>query len=33
MRNIKKSVRRFEVDDLDRFVETRVLKKPEMIML
>lgn len=29
MKNIKKSVRRMEMDeDIDRFVETRVLKKP-----
>lgn len=29
MKNIKKSVRRMEMDeDIDKFVETRVLKKP-----
>ena len=35
MKNIKKSVRRLQMDDMDRFaeIETRVLKRPEMIIL
>jgi hypothetical protein len=33
MKNIKKSVRRGDSEFVDRFVEMRVLKKPEMIIL
>lgn len=33
MKNIKKSLKRTEIDNMDRFVETQVLKRPEMIIL
>jgi hypothetical protein len=33
MKNIRKNFKKVEIEDLDSFVETRFLKRPEVIML